>query len=72
MNAIAQITLDLDKLPANILFGVVVVLAIVILLVPVALRLAGLTGQQITDVLTLTMQFFVNLVREFRAQNKGD
>ena len=66
---IGQITLDLSQIPANVLFGVVLVAAVIVLLVPIALKLAGLTGAQIVDVLTLTMQFFVNMVREFRAQN---
>ena len=66
---IAQITLDLSMLPANVIFGVVIVAAVIVLLVPISLKLAGLTGAQIAEVLSLTMQFFVNLVREFRAQN---
>lgn len=60
----------LAGLPENVLIAFAALLALIVLLVPVALRLAGLTGQQIVDVLTLTLQFFVNIVREFRAQNK--
>jgi hypothetical protein len=66
------VNIDLSKFPPEILFGVVVVLAILVLLIPIALRIAGLTGQQITDTISLTLQFFVNIVREFRAQNKQE
>lgn len=63
--------IDLSTLPTALILGVVGLLAIIIIFVPIALRIAGLTGQQIADVLGLTMQFFVNIVREFRAQNKN-
>lgn len=57
-------------LPENIVIVALVLIAIVVLLVPISLRLAGLTGQQIAEVIGQTMQFAINLVREFRAQNK--
>lgn len=60
----------LAALPQTVILAILVVIMVVVLFVPVALRLAGLTGQQIQDVIALTMQFFINLVREFRAQNK--
>lgn len=60
----------IKSLPANEVLGAFGIVAGLVLLVPISLKIAGLSGQQITDVLTLTMQFFVNLVREFRAQNK--
>jgi len=55
----------------NLAISVVALVALLVVLVPLSLRLAGLSGQQIIDVLTLTTQFFINLVREFRAQNKS-
>jgi len=60
----------ISKLSPTIVLGCVGIIALFLLLIPVALKIAGLTGQQITDTLALTMQFFVNIVREFRAQNK--
>jgi len=66
----AQIILDLSKLPGDTLLAIVVAGALLVLLIPLSLRLAGLTGQQIADVLALTLRFFLNLVSEFRAQNK--
>lgn len=65
-------TLDLSKVPETAILGVLVVFMVLVLFVPIALRLAGLTGQQIADLLKLTMQFFLNLLSEFRAQNKSD
>jgi hypothetical protein len=59
------------NLPGEALSGLVVAVVVLVLFVPLALRLAGLSGQQIEDLLTLTLQFFVNLVREFRAQNQS-
>jgi len=67
---LAQITLDLSKLSEGVVLGAMGIVACVVLLVPLALKLAGLSGQQIADVLSLTMQFFINLIGEFRAQNK--
>lgn len=58
------------NLPENVIIAAITLLALVLILVPIALRLAGLTGQQIVDVIKLTLQFFINLVQEFRAQNK--
>lgn len=60
----------LSNLPASIIVGLAGLLALIVLGLPLALRVAGLTGQQIADLLALTMQFFINLVHEFRAQNK--
>jgi len=60
----------LKNWPAEAILGALVVICIFALLVPVVLRIAGLQGQQIIDVMTLTLQFFINIVREFRAQNK--
>jgi len=60
----------LKSLPESLILGVLGIAAMIVLLVPITLKLAGLSSQQIVDVLTLTMQFCVNLIREFRAQNK--
>lgn len=57
------------NLPENVVIAALALLALVIVLVPLALRLAGLTGQQIVDVLQLTLQFFLNLVAQMRNQN---
>jgi len=62
----------IKALPAYVVVGVVGIAALFLLLVPLSLRLAGLTGQQVADTLSLTMQFAINLVREFRAQNKSN
>ena len=59
----------LKTLPQSAITGVLIVVLVVTIFLPIALRVAGLTGQQIVDLLTLTMQFFVNLIREFRSQN---
>ena len=40
--------------------------------IPIALRIAGLTGEQIVSVLTMTMQFVSNLVSAFRQKNKDE
>lgn len=61
----------LQNIPQTLILGVIGMVALLALLLPVALRIAGLTGAQIVDVLTLTMQFFLNLIQEFRAQNKN-
>jgi len=54
----------------------VVVLALVLLLglalLPIALRIAGLSGSQIVDTLALTLQFGINLIRAFRDENRGN
>jgi hypothetical protein len=60
----------LAKAPTSLVLGALGIIALLILLIPIALRLAGLTGAQIADTLNLTLQFFINIVREFRAQNK--
>lgn len=62
--------LTLPNVPADAILIALGIIALVVLFVPVVLRLAGLTGQQISDVIGLTLQFFINLVKEFRAQNK--
>lgn len=62
----------LSNLPASVIVGVVAILGLIIIAIPIALKLAGLTGQQIADLLALTMQFFINLIHEFRAQNQRD
>lgn len=59
----------LSNLPASLIVGLVGLMVLIVLGLPVALRVAGLTGQQIADLLALTMQFFINLVHEFRSQN---
>lgn len=37
-----------------------------IVLIPVVLRLAGLTGVQIVEVLRFTLQFFISIVDAYR------
>lgn len=48
--------------------GLLVLLGV--LLAPLALKLAGLSGAQIIEVLKATMQFIVDIIREFRADNR--
>jgi len=60
----------LRNAPQSLILGVLGLMVLLLLGIPLALKVAGLTGQQIVDVLTLTMQFFINLVGEFRTQNK--
>lgn len=68
----AQIILDLSKWPVGAILGALGIIALLLLLLPVALRVSGLTGQQISDVISLTLQFFLNLASHYRAQNKDD
>jgi len=67
---IDQITIDLSKLSETALLGAFGIMALLVLLVPIALKLAGLSGEQIVDLLTSTMRFFINMLQAFRAQNK--
>lgn len=60
----------LKNWPAEAVLAALIVLCVFALLIPVVLRLAGLQGQQIIDVLTMTAQFAINLVRAFKEQNK--
>jgi hypothetical protein len=62
--------IDLSKLSESVLFGVLIVVAVIVIGAPLSLRLAGLTGAQILEAIQLTLQFFVNLVRAYRDQNK--
>ena len=41
-----------------------------VLLAPLALKLAGLSSEQIIEVLKATMQFVIDTIRELRSQNK--
>lgn len=59
----------LHDAPASLVLGALGLLVLLILAVPLALKIAGLSGQQISDLLSLTLQFFINLLHEFRAQN---
>jgi len=61
----------LSKLPESLILGVLLIVALFVLLVPLALKLAGLTAAQIVDVLTMTTKFFIEIVREFRNENKS-
>lgn len=61
----------LHNLPASLVIGLFALFVLLVLCIPLTLRVAGLTGQQIADLLSLTMQFFINLAHELRAQNKG-
>ncbi len=61
----------LQNLPQTLILGALLIVALLLLLLPLALRLAGLTGAQIVDTITLSWQFALNIVREFREQNKS-
>jgi len=54
--------------PALALLGAACLLFL--LLAPIALRIAGLTGRQIVDTLAMTWQMIIGLVRAFREENK--
>jgi len=60
----------IKDIPQTVLSGSIVAMVVLFLFVPIALRVAGLSGQQIQDVLAMTTRFFLELVREFRAENK--
>lgn len=57
-------------LPASLILGALAIGALFVLLIPFALKMAGLTGAQIVDTLTLTANTFLSIVKEFREQNK--
>ena len=59
----------LTLLQNPLILAVLIVLITGLLLVPLALRLAGLTGAQIAALLAQTMQYAISLVHEFRSQN---
>jgi len=61
----------LKNLPASLFSGLIVAIVVVVLFVPIALRVAGLSGQQIMDVLVITFRAFIDLVRDFREKNKS-
>ena len=56
--------------PALALLGAGVLLAL--LLAPIALRVAGLSGSQIVDLLKTTARFAFNLASALRIQDEGD
>lgn len=56
--------------PQSLILGVLGLAVLLVLGLPLALKVAGLTGQQIKDLLALTLQFFLNLAREFRSKNR--
>jgi len=60
----------LKDLPQAVLSGLIVAVVVLLLFVPIALRVAGLSGQQIVDLLMATMRFFINFLQAIRAQNK--
>lgn len=59
----------LEKQPLIGLFGAFVLAAI--LLVPLALKVAGLSPAQIVDVIRLTLQFFTGIVASIREDNRN-
>jgi len=56
--------------PVLALLGALLVLLIIA--VPLALRLAGLSGKQIVEVITLTLQFLVNFAQSLRDDNRAN
>jgi len=60
----------LSKAPASLILGALALMLVFVLLIPLSLRLAGLTGQQVADTIKMTLTFFLTLVDEFRNQNK--
>lgn len=49
--------------------GLLVLLALI--LAPIALRLAGLTGDQVVRLLQATMQFILEVIKDFRNSNSN-
>ena len=64
-----QILQWLEKQPFIGILGAVVLAAI--LLVPLALKLAGLSAGQIVEVIKLTLNFFASIVASFRDENNN-
>lgn len=56
--------------PLLAIVGLVVLLAII--LAPIALSIAGLTGAQIIELLKSTMAFIIQVIHEFRASNSDE
>lgn len=54
--------------PLLALVGLLVVIAI--LIAPIMLRLAGLTGGQVLELFRATMSFILSAIHEFRASNE--
>jgi len=65
---VTDITRVLEAIPLLPWIGLAVVLLVV--LAPAALALAGLTGAQIVELLRLTMQFVIDLIKVFRDRNQ--
>lgn len=68
MNNASNTLLQIITNPIIGAFGLVVLLSI--LLAPIVLRLAGLTGAQIVDLLKTTMGFITGLITAFRERNR--
>lgn len=66
MNEILQ---SIGSSPALALLGAGVLVTII--LIPVFLRLAGLSGAQIIDLISITWRMVIDLVRAFREENKS-
>jgi len=62
-----DVIIAISSIPGLALLGFAVLCALVF--APLVLSVAGLTGAQILALLTRTMQFLVDLVKEFRAEN---
>lgn len=62
----------LKSTPADIIVVALATILLFLLLVPLVLRLAGLKPDQIVDVLKTTLQLFLALIKEYRAQNKSN
>lgn len=64
---------DVQKLLDNPLLAAAgLVVLLLILLLPLALRLAGLTGAQILELLRATMAFIIEAIKTFRSTNNGE
>lgn len=64
-----EILHELGNSPLLAALGLVTLLALVV--APIVLRMAGLTGAQIVQLLSATMNFLIELVRQFRQENNG-
>lgn len=65
-----EILHEIGSSPVLAFVGAALLLAL--LLLPVALKLAGLSGQQIVDTLTITGRILIDLVKAFRDENRSD
>jgi len=55
--------------PQSLVFGVLITIGVIVTIIPIALKFAGLSGAQIVDLLKTTLQFFLSMVEAYKAEN---